>query len=135
MVRILTAILKRIARVAKAANDKLAILTKEQAISDNEVPIFSYVDRSFGAVGLSFVNAIPINLEDGQALPAIMVRIFWNGIRVEPVVDHGRQLGTTWIELFALFAINGGTALVQNKANNHLRVKFLDEFARFKSSV
>ena len=62
-----------------------------------------------------------------------MVRICWNSLRVEPVVDHGKERGTTWIELFAFFAINGGIALVQPKARNHLRVKFLDEFARFKA--
>ena len=97
LVRILVAVLKRIARVAKAANDKLEALTKEQAIADIEVPIFSYFDRSSSAVGLSFINAVPLVVADSQALPAILVRIFWNSICVEPVVDRGIQSGTTWI--------------------------------------
>ncbi len=69
--------------------------------------------NSLSGLGLSFINAIPIHLGDPQAVALIMVRIFWHSIRVLPIVDHTTQEGTTWLELFAFFALNGGTAMVQ----------------------
>ena len=62
-----------------------------------------------------------------------MVRIFWHSIRVLPIVDHTKQRGTTWLELFAFFALNGGTLVVQPSAKAHLKVKFLDDFNHFKT--
>ena len=106
-------------------------MAKERALTDIEAPI-SYTNCSSG-VGLSFINAIPILLDDAQALPLIMVRIFWHSIRVLSIVHHDKQRGTTWLELFAFFSLNEGTALVQTRANAHLRVKFLDEFSRCKA--
>ena len=118
IVVILTAILRRIARVAKAANDKLADIAKGCAVTDIEVPVFAFASSTPDSVGLSFINAVPILLNDPQALPHVMVRIFWNSLRVQPVVDHSRQRGTTWIELFAFFAITGGVALVHPKGES-----------------
>ena len=62
LVRILVAIFKRIARVAKAANEKLEAIAKDNAIVDIEAPIFAYSDRSCSAVGLRFVNAVPLTM-------------------------------------------------------------------------
>ena len=88
--------------------------------------------NSSSGLGLSFINAIPIHLGDPQAVALIMVRIFWHSIRVLPIVDHTTQKGTTWLELFAFFALNGGTAMVQPSTKAHLKVKFIDDFNRFK---
>ena len=41
-VGLLVAILRRIARVAKAANDMLMAITKANALSEIHAPIFSY---------------------------------------------------------------------------------------------
>ena len=68
LVVVLMAILKRLARVAKAANLKLEHFAKEQAIVDIEAPIFQYSDRAATAVRLSFLNAPSIDLLDCQAL-------------------------------------------------------------------
>ena len=65
MVGILTAILRRIARVAKAANEMLALIVKEHAITEIDAPLFSHACFNSG-VGLSFLNATPILLDDAS---------------------------------------------------------------------
>ena len=132
MVGILTATLRRIARVAKAANEMLALIVKEHAITEIDAPLFSHACSNAG-IGLSFINAIPILPDDVQAMASIMVRIFWHSIRVQPIIDHEKERGTTWLEFFAFFALNGGTAVIHTRAKEHLRVKFIEEFIAFKS--
>ena len=69
MVGILVGILRRIARVAKAANDMLTTISKKNACGEIHAPIFSYTPSS--GLGLSFINAIPIQLEDPPAVALI----------------------------------------------------------------
>ena len=101
MVVILTAILRRIARVAKAANDKLADIAKGCAVTDIEVPVFAFASSTPDSVGLSFINAVPILLNDPQVLPHVMVRIFWKPSLLELILTSDGFLPGRYKNVFA----------------------------------
>ena len=132
LVRVVAAIQRRLARVAKAANELLDEQAKNQPQDMVDAPLFKHSDLSHTTSTFSFENAPPIDIEEDYAIVQIMIRIFWTRLMLVPIEDHSLHHGTTWLELYAWFSIKGGFAVVQPEARKHLRLKFAQDFAQLR---
>ena len=127
------AIAKRIARVAKAANDKLELImaatAKQDSIGVVTLPIPTYDAPAMG-IALVFEAAAPLPSDHALRQRIAHVRAFWSALRVRRI-SCTQERGSTWLELFVLFAISGGTACAA--LAEHLRQSHAKQLNAFRN--
>ena len=112
LIKIVTAIAKRIARVATAATIKLEAIDKARrskgTVYIDVPPMPTYKSLSCG-IHLLFEALPPLPVDRNAALHSAQVRTFWSRIVVEPIDDTSTQIGATWLELFIFLACEEAT--------------------------
>ena len=136
-IEIVRGICKRIARVAQAATEKLDLICQSQArgrdASFIDTPAPPTQDTS-ERINLTFVALPPIDTDAEDAQAQARIQIFWQRLLVIPILNVTSEVGATWLELFVLFHVRGGNAIVRKGASQahlrHTHAKAYREFLR-----
>jgi len=136
LVIITSAIARRIARVAAAANTILEQQAKSKAkavfIDAPSVPTY---EGLISRIHLGFISPPPFVEDQRRAFQDAQLRVFWSRLAIHPIRDAECECGTTWLELFVLFSLRGGGNESMNEpAKEHLRATHADRFKRFQQA-
>ena len=85
---------------AEQAKDK-----DKQFVSTPSLPQFASMANS---VFIRVVDPPPLQSGSQQQLSIIRLRFFWTSAYLCPLADINNEHGVTWLQLFALYVLNGG---------------------------
>ena len=106
---------------------------KDRPRIEIDAPHFVFTDEAHSAVPIVFVNAPPLERSQPDVTESAMVRLFWCRLEALRIEDHQTRCLVTWLELFILFSLQGGSAAFQPEARKHLKVQFQHDFANFRA--
>jgi len=128
-----TAIVKRIARVAKAVMAKLEASAEAKAKRDREgvvtPPIPEHCNPSNG-ITLTFEALPPLPTDKTERQCEASIQVYWKTVRIQPILEPLKEIGVTWLELFLHYSLSGGSAVTAK--SEHLRLAHSRLFNSFK---
>ena len=107
----------------------MAATAKQESIGVVTPPIPSYDAPAMG-IALVFEAVAPLPSDHALRQRIAHVRAFWSTLRVRPI-SCSQERGSTWLELFVLFAISGGTACAAPA--EHLRQSHAKQLNAFRN--
>ena len=100
----------------------------------------SYVDTptarrntTQGRIQLAFEALPPLNKDMPDAHVDAQIRVFWQRLDIIPLVEVSTEVGVTWLELFTIFYMRGGDAVIRSDAKKHMRVSHESAFRASQS--
>ena len=135
-IHIIRCICKRITRVAQAATDKLDLIRHSETLGRNISYIHAQAAPTHatqGRIQLAFEALPPIDKDAIDAHAEAQIRVFWQRLYIILLVDVTTEVGATWLELFILFHMRGGSAVTNASASKrHLRDTHAKSFREFQ---